>query len=310
MAEHKPTGDAIINWGVVGFGGVLLALAVAAIPQEHLFVRVLAAVAIYVGTLYLSQSGDEPEVENPVLEQLRSKSGGLDRRKYGRLRSATERMLEQVRNMNRVAIEGREGKIAPRHAQAELDRLAAQMRDLIDGIRKSAGVPTPVEEAGRSGKVVQPQIVMPRASRDNPSGSHITATDETETEEEDETEKMLDELEAQAEAAAADSSVEETPEGEEPEPPEEEKKSAAGADDAAMQQIDAALRETDDEGDDGDGEDAEAKKADQAEEEEAEVEKEEEEEEDREEEDDDEEEEVDKEDENDDDEKKARNKRS
>jgi hypothetical protein len=181
MAERKPAETGITNWAVVMFGGMLLALAILVVPDP--FLRVLAVLVIYVAVIYVSQAKEEPELDNPLLEQLRPQSTGLDRRKYGRLRSSTDRMLDQVRDMNRVAVEGREGKIAPRHAHAELDRLAAGLRDMIDEIRKSAGVPTPTEETTPSGSQ---QIVMPKTHGD--SGPAAV----------DDTDRMLDALEAQA----------------------------------------------------------------------------------------------------------------
>jgi hypothetical protein len=181
MAERKPAETGVINWAVVMFGGILLALAIIVLPDP--FLRVLAVLIIYVFVIYLSQAREEPEVENPLLDKIQEKSGGLDRRKYGRLRSTTDRMLDQVRDMNRVAVEGREGKIAPRHAHAELDRMAATLREMTDEIRKSAGVPTPPEKAAPS--VSSQQVVMPKAHGDTPTPA-------------DDTDRMLDALEAQA----------------------------------------------------------------------------------------------------------------
>lgn len=169
MAERGPSQDSGTNWPVVAVGGLILALAVAAIDDS--LVRVIVAVAVLSLTLYLSQPRAEMEVENPLLDELRAHKHGLDRRKYGRLRSYTERLLDHIRHMNQVAIEGREGKIAPRHAHAELDRIAAMMRDTIDDIRKSAGVPTPTETpAERAAKQSQPKIVLPKIDSEDEEG--------------------------------------------------------------------------------------------------------------------------------------------
>ncbi|UCC48047.1 MAG: hypothetical protein JSV41_11285 [Gemmatimonadota bacterium] len=205
MAASKPRPDTSPNWAVVGLGMLLLVLCVAAIPD--IILRAIVAAIIMGGTFYLAQSREEPRVENPLLEQLRTQTHeGLDRRKYGRLRSRTDRLLQQVRQMNRIAIEGREGKLSPRHAHAELDRIAALMRDTVDEIRKSAGVPTPIEKPAstRTGKVVQPQVVLPRASREALEDDEAPARAPGEAEGveygADEADRMLDELEAQAEA--------------------------------------------------------------------------------------------------------------
>ncbi len=206
MAERKPTQEASVNWAVVGFGIILLMLATAAIADTLL--RVLAAAGIMALTFYWSQSRPEAELENPLLEQLHDKQFGLDRRKYGRLRSSTDRLLEQVRQMNRIAVEGREGKLAPRHAQAELDRLAALMRDIVEDVRRCAGVPTPMEE--KPAKSDQPQVVIPKArptrgeAAGKPSGPERPkpTADKPSREGDSETDAAMDELEARAEAEA------------------------------------------------------------------------------------------------------------
>lgn len=165
MADSKPAAESGVNWPVVLLGVLALLVVVYVIPDP--LIRTIAAAVISIGTVYVAQSGQEQVIENPVFEQLHSHHvEGLDRRKYGSLRTHTERLLEHVRRMNHIAVDGREGKIAPRHAQAELDRLAGMMKELVDDIRKTAGVPTPMREAGS--KASQPQIVMPKPA-DEPS---------------------------------------------------------------------------------------------------------------------------------------------
>jgi hypothetical protein len=220
------------NWIVVGAGALFLALAVLAFNDPLL--RAVAAVVVFIAAFVMARPRDDSTIENPLLEQLRTHKDGLDRRKYGRLRSTTERLLDNVRQMNKIAIDGREGRLSPRHAHAELDRLAAVMRDVIDEIRKAAGVPTPAEEPGpRSGKVAQPSVVLPKATRETEEAEEaeeaegVTATEvePDEEDEDDDTDKMLDELEAQAEADAALTSDEEDeagPEEDEEEPEEDE----------------------------------------------------------------------------------------
>jgi hypothetical protein len=191
------------NWVVVGAGGLFLALVVLAFNNP--VIRAVAAAAIFIVTFIMAQSREEERIENPLLDELRGQKQGLDRRKYGRLRSTTERLLDNVRHMNRIAIEGREGKLAPRHAHAELDRLAAVMRDIVDEARKSAGVPTPIEDHDtRPGKVAQPKVVMPKAKREEDEEPAVTVSapaEDDEVDEVDSTDKMLDDLEAKAEAA-------------------------------------------------------------------------------------------------------------
>jgi len=198
MAEQEPTQGSGINYGVVGFGIILLVLVVAAIPDT--FVRVLAAAGIMLVTFWWSQSRQEPDVENPLLEQLHEQYG-LDRRKYGHLRASTDSLLDHVRQMNRIAIEGREGKLASRHAQAELDRLAAKMRDVVDDIRKTAGVPTPMESAAR-GRSAQPEVVIPKATPGQEAETTAPARPAPAPQPPRDADEALDELEVQARAEA------------------------------------------------------------------------------------------------------------
>ena len=188
MAEHVPGQPGQVNWTVVAFGGLLMVLAILAIPDR----LVSAPVAAFILglTFYMAHQKQETEVENPLLDELRAKKTGLDRRKYGRLRSSTDRLLDNVRTMNRIAIDGREGKLSPRHAHAELDRLAAKMGDLIDDIRKSAGIPTPPEEPSQVGRVVQPQVVLPKAKGTNPEPEAAVETAEPAAEPESTDEEM------------------------------------------------------------------------------------------------------------------------
>ncbi|MGD2216515.1 MAG: hypothetical protein PVJ64_07150 [Gemmatimonadales bacterium] len=223
--------DSGTNWLVVGAGALFLALAVLAFNQPVL--RAAAAVVVFIGAFLMARPREEAQIENPLLDQLRTHKDGLDRRKYGRLRSTTERLLDNVRQMNKIAIDGREGRLSPRHAHAELDRLAAIMRDVIDEVRKAAGVPTPAEESGtRPGRAAQPSVVLPKAAREAEapadSAAAVTPTqaepDDAE-DEDDETDKMLDELEAEAKAKAAqasDKEDEEEPEQDDEEPDEDE----------------------------------------------------------------------------------------
>lgn len=166
MAEQQPSQDPGTNWAVVGLGVIVLMLVNLALPD--LFLRAMGSAIIMLATVFWSQSRPEPDVENPLLDQLHEvKQHGLDRRKYGHLRSSTNNLLDHVRQMNRIAVEGREGKLAPRHAQAELDRLASKMRDLVDHIRKTAGVPTPDVAISREAPA-KPDIVIPKAAPGQP----------------------------------------------------------------------------------------------------------------------------------------------
>jgi hypothetical protein len=203
MAELKQQ-DSGINWAVVGIGAIVMALFVASLPDDKIFVRVILAVAILGVTVYFSRSRQETVVENPLFEQLHSQQHGLDRRKYGRLRSTTEDLLDFIRQMNRVAVEGREGKLSPRHTQAELDRLAAKLRDIVEEIRKTAGVPTPLAEPRPGKRPAQPKVVIPKARTKSETPSPTAPPPEPEPPREfyDEANRTLDDLVAKAEAEA------------------------------------------------------------------------------------------------------------
>jgi hypothetical protein len=165
MAEPQSSQEQGTNWAVVGLGVIVLMLVNLALPD--LFLRALASAIILLATVFWSQTKPEAELENPILDQLHdTQRHGLDRRKYGHLRSSTDNLLDHVRQMNRIAVEGREGKLAPRHAQAELDRLASKMRDVVDDIRKTAGVPTPMDSASARPAPAKPDIVIPKQAAD------------------------------------------------------------------------------------------------------------------------------------------------
>ena len=152
-----------VNWGPVLFMATALLLVVGLVDDPIWRVG-LALVLFLLAFRFALPSASEPvEVENPILEQMREPSvAGLDRRKYGRLRAYTERLLEHVRSMNRLAIDARQGKLTQRHANAELDRLMEMMRGVLGDVRKAAGVPTPAVNPGALDKSrPQPQVIMP-----------------------------------------------------------------------------------------------------------------------------------------------------
>jgi len=200
MAEHDPTQDPGTNWAVVGLGVITLMLVNLALPD--LFLRAMASAIIMLATVFWSQSRPETDVENPLLDQLHDvKQHGLDRRKYGHLRSSTNHLLDHVRQMNRIAVEGREGKLAPRHAQAELDRLASKMRDMVEDIRKTAGIPTPMDTARSREEPAKPDIVIPKATPVRPEAPAATEPAPAPAPPRDPDETM-DDLEARARAEA------------------------------------------------------------------------------------------------------------
>ncbi len=139
-------------------------------------------------------------VENPLFDQLHS----TVRPRPAKVREAPlhhRGSSGPVRQMNRVAVEGREGKLSPRHTQAELDRLAAKLRDVVDEIRKTAGVPTPLENPARAARGGHPKVVIPKARTRRQRHLDIPpAEPEPPREFYDEANVMLDDLVAKAEA--------------------------------------------------------------------------------------------------------------
>jgi hypothetical protein len=211
MAEQGSPQDANVNWAVVGVGIILLMLA--NIGIQDTFLRLIVSAIIMLVAVFWSQSRPEAEVENPVLDELHKRQDtGLDRRKYGHLRSSTGNLLEHVRQMNKIAVDGREGKLAPRHAKAELDRIAAKMRDLVEDIRKTAGVPTPMGAESSKEKAAQPQVVIPKPAAKPPQRAEPPPAREpvpprpapraAPSQPARDADDMLDEMEAKAKAEA------------------------------------------------------------------------------------------------------------
>ncbi len=153
MTSNGPLQKGDRNWAGVALGAVLLAFVVFAIGS--VFLRVVAAVGVLALTFYLTQVREANNVAD--LSMLSESDFGLDRRKYGRLRDTTNQLLDNVRRMNQIGVDARAGKITQRHANAELDRLAAVLRDLVPEIRKAAGIPTPVvQRRPTTGRVISP----------------------------------------------------------------------------------------------------------------------------------------------------------
>ncbi len=153
MTSNGPLQRGDVNWAGIALGAVLLALLVAVIGSVLL--RVVASVGVLALTFYLIQVREANNIAD--LSMLSESDVGLDRRKYGRLRDTTSQLLENVRRMNQIGVDGRAGKITQRHANVELDRIAATLRDLIQEIRKAAGVPTPVvQRRPTTGRVISP----------------------------------------------------------------------------------------------------------------------------------------------------------
>ena len=187
MAENEPNtpapteseSTAQVNWGAVMLAAAVLVLATALV--NNVVMRTLMALVAFMWAFSLMRpTAPETDVQTPMLDKLRSEGQGLDRRKYGRLRAYTDRILEHVRAMNRLAVDARQGKVTRRHAIAEMDRLTEMMRGVVQEIRKAAGIPTPAASlsTSTSEKKPQPQVIMPkqRAEKEREAKKEAAAT--------------------------------------------------------------------------------------------------------------------------------------
>lgn len=76
----------------------------------------------------------------PADELVRRFSLSYDeRRRYFALRALMDDLLEKARSVNRMALRGGAGELAPERVRAELDRLQQDMKVLVDGMRTVAG---------------------------------------------------------------------------------------------------------------------------------------------------------------------------
>jgi hypothetical protein len=63
-----------------------------------------------------------------------------EKRRFGRLRSATDKMIDKIKYMNRLSIDLEKGRLDRDGGQQELDHVQAQLLDIVRGLRQHAGV--------------------------------------------------------------------------------------------------------------------------------------------------------------------------
>jgi hypothetical protein len=63
-----------------------------------------------------------------------------EKRRFGRLRRATDRMIEKIRQLNRVAIGLEKGIIEPESGKAELNQAQSELLEIARSLRLVAGV--------------------------------------------------------------------------------------------------------------------------------------------------------------------------
>ena len=69
-----------------------------------------------------------------------------EKRRFGKLRRATDKMIEKIRQLNRIAIGLEKGIIEPETGKLELDQAQRELLDIVRSLRQHAGVED--EDAG------------------------------------------------------------------------------------------------------------------------------------------------------------------
>lgn len=63
-----------------------------------------------------------------------------EKRRFSRLRNATDEMIDKIRHLNRVAIGLEKGMIDPAVGKPELDQIQSELLDIVRTLRLHAGV--------------------------------------------------------------------------------------------------------------------------------------------------------------------------
>jgi len=63
-----------------------------------------------------------------------------EKRRFGKLRRTTDKMIEKIRYLNRVAIGLEKGLLDPEGGKAELDQAQSELLDIVRTLRLHAGV--------------------------------------------------------------------------------------------------------------------------------------------------------------------------
>jgi len=69
-----------------------------------------------------------------------------EKRRFGKLRRATDKMIDKIRQLNRIAIGLEKGIIEPETGKLELDQAQRELLDIVRSLRQHAGVED--EDAG------------------------------------------------------------------------------------------------------------------------------------------------------------------
>jgi hypothetical protein len=74
-----------------------------------------------------------------------------EKRRYGRLRRATDRMIEKIRQINRIAIGLEKGILESEKGKLELDQAQLELLDIVRSLRLHAGVEDEPDDGPRGG---------------------------------------------------------------------------------------------------------------------------------------------------------------
>ena len=71
-----------------------------------------------------------------------------EKRRFGRLRGATDKMIEKIKYLNRVAIDLNKGRLDKEGGKQELDQVQDQLLEIVRSLRNHAGVEDEADEPG------------------------------------------------------------------------------------------------------------------------------------------------------------------
>jgi hypothetical protein len=74
-----------------------------------------------------------------------------EKRRFGKLRRATDKMIEKIRQLNRIAIGLEKGIIEPESGKLELDQAQKDLLDIVRSLRLHAGVEDELDDGPRAG---------------------------------------------------------------------------------------------------------------------------------------------------------------
>jgi hypothetical protein len=74
-----------------------------------------------------------------------------EKRRFGKLRRATDQMIEKIRLLNRVAVGLEKGLLEPETGKLELDQAQKELLDIVRSLRLHAGVEDELDDGPHAG---------------------------------------------------------------------------------------------------------------------------------------------------------------